>query len=496
MTVRGKAVTPIKKIAFVYLTQASGATYVTDDVAENIQNRPLLGLQYLCAVCERRGVSTMLFDQRIAGFDEAGLLKTAADCDLIGFYCSDPQEDKVKQYGRWLKAHGAIPILVGGPSTLENTSFLDHGCDWVIHGEGERTIGQILDYYEGRRIREQIKGVSYKKDGEIITAPPQDLIENLDGLPFPDRSKIDIYSYHDYLLFGMKKPYITLMASRGCPYRCSFCVSYKLWNCRYRQRSVGNVLAEIDDAVARYGVKYIGFQDDVFGGSNAWIEAFCEGLLNRPYRIRWMAILHPFSIRKDTDRILGLMKKAGCDALSFGLQSADSEILKRAGRSPDEPRSLMALVRAADRIGLVTYVMYIFGLPGETRETIKTTTEYSIRCASALVTYNVFYSLRGSEIENQYQGRPVCDINQDELVKLSMTASRKFYLSFGTMRRIVYFIAKNPGWLLRAGFSMASVLARAGLIRGRKLKAFDSAEQRTVISKRDQINDESCAFRC
>lgn len=487
--------TPIKKIAFVYLTQTSGATYVTDDVAEHIQNRPLLGLQYLCAVCERRGVSTMLFDQRIAAFDEAGLLKTAADCDLIGFYCSDPQENKVKQYGRWLKAHGAIPILVGGPSTLENTSFLDHGCDWVIHGEGERTIEQILDYYEDRRSIDEIKGVSYQKDGQHVTAPPQDLIEDLDALPFPDRSKTDIRAYHDYLLFGMRKPYITMMASRGCPYRCSFCVSYKLWDCRYRQRSVGNVLAEIDDAVARYGVKYIGFQDDVFGGSDAWIEKFCEELLKRPYRLRWMAILHPFSIRKDTDRLLWLMKKAGCDTLSFGLQSADPEILKRVGRSPDEPQALLKLVRAADRIGLLTYAMYIFGLPGETRETIKTTTEYSLRCGSTLVTYNVFYSLRGSEIENQYQGQPVCAIGQDELVKLSMAASRKFYLSLGTLRRLAYFIAKNPGWLVRAGWGMVSVLARAGLIRGRKSDALALREENRESEKQGSVRDDACAVR-
>jgi len=459
----------INKILFIYLIQASGATYVTDDIGPAVQRRPLLGLQYLCAILEKMGIETNIFDQRVLQFDISWLIEKLKGYDLVGFYCADPQEDKVKNYCKKIKERLNIPILVGGPSTLENPSFLDYGCDIVVHGEGEITIKQIIKYYNGVMNLEDIKGISYKKDGGIISVALQEPIKNLDELPFPDRSKVDINSYYDYFLFSMRKPYITMVASRGCIYRCSFCTSYKLWGYRYRVRSVNNVLWEIDEVVRRYGVRYIAFQDDLFGITNDWIEEFCKLLLKRPYKIRWMAILHPFSVRNDTEKILKIMRKAGCDTLSFGLQSAHPEILKNVNRNPDEPEQLKKLLKIANKFNFVTYVMYIFGLPGDTRETINNTIEYSINCGSTLTTYNVLYTLRGSDIEKLYKNNKICELPQGELIRLSVYASKRFYTCPKTILRITYFIIKNPEWLFSVGINMPSILARAGLIKPRSI---------------------------
>ena len=131
-----------------------------------------------------------------------------------------------------------------------------------------------------------------------------------------------------------------MIASRGCPYRCYFCASCKTWGFKYRRRSVANVIAEIDDAVKKYDVKYIAFLDDVFGITNDWIEEFCRKLIQKDYKIRFMIILHPFSIPKDKEKILKLLKEGGCDTLSFGLQSAHPQILKNVNRNPREQEHL------------------------------------------------------------------------------------------------------------------------------------------------------------
>ncbi|MBU4311969.1 MAG: B12-binding domain-containing radical SAM protein [Candidatus Omnitrophica bacterium] len=458
----------IKKVAFVYLSQGSGEYYVTDDPGYDIQRRPQLGLQYLCAVLEKKGIETNIFDQTVDSFDLDWLVEKLKEYDIAGFYCSDTQEDKVKAYCKEIKEKLAMPVLVGGPSTLDNPSFLDHGCDIVVYGEGEITLEEIIEYYNGHKRLEDIRGIFYKKDGKIVQAPPQALIRDLDELPFPDRSKTDINLYYDYFLFGMKRPYVTMMAARGCFYRCSFCTSCNLWGNKYRKRSADNVLSEIDDAVKRYRIRYIAFQDDVFGISNDWIEEFSKKLTERRYKIRWMPILHPLSLKTDTEKILVLMKKAGCDALSFGLQSAHPQILKNINRNPSEPQRLKNIIKAANKVRLLTAVSYIFGLPGDTRKTIQTTIDYSLNCGATLSNYFILSVLRGSEMEKVYRGKKVCDMDDKEIQNLTIYASRKFYTDSASILRIAYYVMKNPEWVLRRGISIPSVLTRVGFFKPKK----------------------------
>lgn len=456
----------IRKIAFIYLTPASGEYQITDDIGYGIQRRPQLGFQYLCAVLEKINVKTDIFDQSVSFFNLDWLLKKVEEYDAVGFYCSDCQEEKVKFYCQKIKDKYSGLILVGGPSTLINSAFLDYGCDIVVHGEGETTIQQIVEYYNGARPIEDVKGISYKKDNKIIEAPPQELIANLDQLPFPDRSKVDIRSYYDYLLFGMRIPYATMITSRGCLNRCSYCTSCKIWGYRYRRRSANNVLLEIDEIVKRYNIKFISFQDDIFGITNDWIEEFCNKLIGKPYRIRWMVIIHPFSIRKDTERILRLMKKAGCGTLSFGIQSAHPEILKNVFRHPDEPNQLKRIIKIANKLGFVTAASYIFGLPGDTRETIQTTIDYSLNCGSLLANYYNLSVLRGSEIAIKYKDKKICKLPEEEVIKLAVGASKKFYSRPKAIFKIGYFIVKNPRWLGRVLIKgLPSLLAKIGFIR-------------------------------
>ncbi len=458
----------IRKIVFIYLTPISGEYQITDDMGYNVQRRPQLGFQYLCAVLERINVKTDIFDQSVSFFNLDWLLKKIEEYDAVGFYCSDCQEEKVKFYCQKIKDKYQVPILVGGPSTLGNSTFLDFGCDFVVHGEGEMTIQQIVEYYNGERKIEDVKGVSYKKDDKIIEAPPQELIEDLDQLPFPDRSKVDINSYYDYLLFGMRTPYITMIASRGCLHRCSYCTSCKIWRYQYRRRSADNVLLEIDEMIEKYNIKFISFQDDIFGGTNNWIEEFCNKLISQPYKIRWMVIIHPFSIRKDTERILRLMKRAGCNTLSFGIQSAHPEILKNILRHPDEPEQLKKIIKIANRLGFVTAASYIFGLPGDTRETIQTTIDYSLNCGSLLANYYNLSVLRGSEIAIKYKDKKICELPEEEIIKLAVTASKKFYSRPAALFKIGYFIMKNPRWLGRVLIKgLPSVLAKIGFMRAK-----------------------------
>ena len=436
---------------------------LTSGTGISLQNRPKLGLQYLSAVLGEMGIKTGIFDQTVVPFGLKTLVESLKEYDMVGFYCSDPQEQKVKAYCKKIKEALEIRVVVGGPNTLSNPSFLNYGCDIVVHGEGEKTIKEIVRHYNGEIGLENIRGISYKKKGVLYTNAMQELIDDLDSLPFPDRSNPDINSYQDRFIFSMRKPYITMIASRGCIYRCYFCTSCNLWGHRYRRRSVANVLSEIEEVAGRYHVKYIAFQDDIFGLTNEWTEEFCNRLIEKNLGLRWMAILHPLSIPNEQEKILRLMKMAGCDTLSFGLQSADPQILQGISRISVEPARLKQLLAAANRSGFLTVVNFIFGLPNDTRESIQRSIEYSLTCGSALVNYYTLSVLEGSELKRLYPDKKICGLTQEEIKKIAIKASRKFYTHPKKMARILYFMAKNPQWLLNVAFRLPVILARLGL---------------------------------
>lgn len=394
-------------------------------------------------------------DQSIAFFTIDDLVKKIKEdhIDIVGLYSCMALKKEVKHCIVELKKMVDLPIVVGGPGFLDSREYLESGCDVVCDGEGEKTIIDIMDHFNGKKSRGEIKGITYLENGDLVKNEPRELIQNMDDLPFPKRDRASIKDYHDYYIFTMKKPYVTMMASRGCPMKCTFCTSHLIWRGRYRVRSVDNVLEEMDILVKDYGVRYIAFLDDIFGLDEAWASDFCAALIKRKYKkLRWMCILHPFSLRRSRNKLLDLFKKSGCDTLSFGIQSAHPQILKNIKRHPEEPEELERTIRAAKHKGFLTSVGIIFGLPGETRDTIKHTIDY---CCRLRPTYAEFYNLElleGSEIEKVYRSKEnVCDIPSDELIYWCRYAAKKFYIN---PYQILYItktiVTKNPLWFLTA----------------------------------------------
>jgi radical SAM superfamily enzyme YgiQ (UPF0313 family) len=454
----------VKKVAFVYLSYIPNYVH-TGDSGLDVEKRPKLGLQYLCAVLEQRGIMTNIFDQIVVPFTPYELVMNLKGYDMVGFYCSDPQEKKVKEYCSLVKQNLIIPINVGGPATANNSSFLEYGCDVVVHGEGEVTILQLVDYYNGVLSIESVNGVSYRKNGITVRARDQPFIEDLDTLPFPYRKNPDVTAYYDPYNFSMGKPFIHVMSSRGCLYRCHFCASCKSWGYQYRQRSVDNVLAEIDAAVEEYGELFVCFQDDVWGRTNRWIEEFCTKLIDKTYKIRWLVLLHPFSIPTDKDRVLELMKRAGCVVILLGLQSAHPYILLGVNRNPQEPARLKELLAATNNVGILTAVSYIFGLPGDTPETIRTTIDYSVTCGATLSNYFNLSILHGSKLEEMYKEKTVCEMPTADILALTRTAYRKFYTHPQTVLRVGYYLLQYPNWIVAMLTKMPLLFKWTGVIQ-------------------------------
>ncbi|MFH1190099.1 MAG: radical SAM protein [Candidatus Omnitrophota bacterium] len=443
-----------KRVLLLYLSPADTSYLLEESNEYDLQRRPKLGLLYLSAVLkQRKGIQCDIWDQTVALFsiDDVAEAVDSGRYLFAGFYSAVSMEGKVIEFIRMLRerCRTRIPLLVGGPSFPNAADFLKAGCDIVCNGEGEDTICDIADHIAGSGRLDEIKGISYMSEGRVVKNEPRPLIEDVDSIPFPDHSRMDFGKYHDYYIFTMRKPYTTMITSRGCPYNCIFCDSHGIWGRRYRARSVENVLAEIDELVKRYGVRYIAFQDDVFGVDSGWADEFCRKLKGRKYDLKWMCILHPFSFRKDPRGMLKKLKGAGCDLISMGLQSAHPEILKRLNRHPDEPEHIKRLISAARSLDMLSIVGFIFGSPGETRDTIQTSIDFVMKARPNYVKFFNMVMLPGSQLAREYgMGARLCDFSAAEIESLNRSATRRFFLDPVNLARNIGFVLKhNPAWL-------------------------------------------------
>jgi len=425
-----------------------------------LQCRPVLGLLYICSAIESKGIKCDFLDQSVINFSIDDLIDhiNVNDYAFVGFYSQLLIKDKLIGYIKAIKkACPKARIIVGGTGYLCYKEFLNNGCDIVCRGEGEATIAEIIDHLEGKKKIEEIDNVVYRKNGIITYNKDREPIKDLDSIPFPSWDKVDLHLYYDYSILPMKRPFIPMTTSRGCPFRCTFCSSTYFWKNNYRLRSVENVLKEIDKSVTAYNIRYIIFQDEAFGIDNNWLRAFCHALTERHYKnLHWMCILHPFTLSQDPHKLIGLMKKAGCNLFVFGLQSANPAILERVNRNPHGPKILKDIIKIADRFDIMTSLDFILGFPGETPDTIRENIDYVLGAKPHLVNFHPLRLEPGSELARDYKDKKICGFSTKELTELCHKANSKFYFRIQNLIRILKFVVKKNPFIL---FKMAKFYA-------------------------------------
>ncbi len=442
------------KALLVYLSQEDADYLISGKLEYGMKRVPKLGFMYLASALKKEGIDTVIKDQSLNSFSLNMLLNELQNNGylFVGFYSATALKEKLIHYIKEVKKTlPGIPVLVGGPGFYSAKDYLDAGCDIVCKGEGEKTILEIAEYLYKKRPIASVKGISYKFDGKILDTPPQVLIENLDELPFPRREADEtLTDYYDFHIFNMRTPYTTMITSRGCPYVCTYCTSTNAWGNRIRLRSPENVISEIAYCAEELGIRYIGFRDDLFGFNYEWLNEFCNLLIKNRYNVIWSCMVHPFSFRKNRQEILKLLKKAGCDLLIFGLQSAHPQILKNIRRNRNEPEELSKTIKLAKSLGISTVAEFIFGLPGETSETINTSINYSLRIKPHYAQFNALSVLEGSQMEKDFLNKKICDFSDNEVRKWCSYASRRFYANIGIiLQDAIHILKKNPLWFFR-----------------------------------------------
>lgn len=260
--------------------------------------------------------------------------------------------------------------FVGPPVSVSPDAALkaSPAIDFIARKEFDFTV---TEYANGKNI-EDIEGVSYRKNGEIVNNKDREPVEDLDSLPFAVeiyKRDLDIQRYNIPFLHH---PYISFYTSRGCPAMCNYCLwPHTFSGRRWRTRSSENVAAEVRRALELYPeVKEIFFDDDTFSWGKKRTIELCEKL--KEIKFTWSC-----NSRTHADyETLRAMKEAGCRLLVVGFESGDQKILDNIskGITVEQGREFMKNCR---QLGLIVHGDFIIGLNGETRETIQRTLEYA-----------------------------------------------------------------------------------------------------------------------
>jgi anaerobic magnesium-protoporphyrin IX monomethyl ester cyclase len=408
----------MKKIKKVLLFLPPAVT-VKDRI--DINPLPPLGLAYLGAVLEGIGIEVKIVDCLIEGWDKrcdvsAGTIqiglsdgdieKIVRDFkpDIVGvnnlFTKQRQQAHKIYAIAKKIEA-GTVTVAGGAhPSVMPELVLSDPNVDFVVLGEGERTMVDLVRVIEGSKPVATLDGVGYREKGLIKILPKINFIDDLDSLPFPARHLLSMEKY-----FGLpsshgdrrKKRFSPIITSRGCPAHCTFCSAYAVWGRKFRARSPENVLSEIKHIRNTYGIEEIMFEDDNLTLNPQRAGAIFDGMIREKFKIGWDT---PNGIAAWTlsEDLIDKMKKSGCTSINFAIESGNQHVLDDIIKKPLNLEKVKPLVKYAQKAGLKVGIFLVIGMPHETKEQIGD----SFRFAAQLGIYTPHISIAtpypGSEL--------------------------------------------------------------------------------------------------
>ena len=376
---------------------------------------PPLGVLYLASYAKKYcGADVKVVDALRDNLSDEQLLKIVENenPDLIGIHCLTAFYNQTISISKKIKAltNKNYIVHIGGvhPTFMPYTTLKDSQADFVICGEGEIPIRTILDNnlnYRG------IQGVytleDLKDDDTLVDGSPvlkAETVMDLDTIPFPDWEQLPPASYphSPHAVIARGNPIGIVMTSRGCPSRCTFCSSNNFYK-GIRQRSVEDVIEEVKYQIKYLGIQELQFTDDNLTLKKDYIVSLCNALLENNIKIDWST---PNGVRADKVdlEVLKLMKKSGCYLIDFGIESANNQILKNI-RKGETIEQIDEAIRLSSEVGMITQGNFIFGLPGETKETIKETIDYAIKCKLDRAGFFALRLLPGSDLSKQMKSK-------------------------------------------------------------------------------------------
>lgn len=366
----------------------------------DINPNPPLGAAYIAAVLEHAGYEVGILDAFVEGwfrdpepleddpenvpsdavervglsFKEIAARIEAFKPDVVGvaslFTCQRKNAHAICRVTKEISRD--IVVVMGGknPTALSDVTMRDPNVDFVIRGEGEVAMLQLLQAAEKGEGLADIDGIAYREaDGTLRINPKVHFINDLDSIPFPARHLLPMELYFDAAIAHggnlINRRYASLITSRGCPAECFFCSAHGSMGYKFRYRSVENVMAEIDHLVKTYQIGEILFEDDNLTMHRERAKKLCDALIKCNYGLTWDTPNGLMTMTLDEELLLK-MKQSGCYRVNLAIESGNQHVVNNVIRKPLDLKKVPPLVEYARSIGLHVGFFIVIGNPGET----------------------------------------------------------------------------------------------------------------------------------
>lgn len=402
---------------------------------------PPLGMLYIAEVLLANGIEVSILDQAARRFSVKQTLDwiKKEDPDILGFSVLNSSAREAPALAEMVKKENPNTMVVFGNyhATFNAERILGkYACvDAIVRGEGEFTCLELAQCLEKNGDLKDIKGVTFRKNGKVVSTPDRPLIKDVDSLSFPNRDLLGaVYSSTIYGVKVASKKFSTIVSSRGCPFQCTFCGCRKFARGVWRPRTVENIIKELE-MLTSMGYRQFLFVDDNFTLNIKRVVEFCHRLKKEKLDVDWFCDSRVDNAKYDMFRE---MVKAGCRTVYFGIESGNQRILNyyRKGITPEESESA---VKKARKAGMDVIVgSFILGAPDETRQEIENTLKFVNKLDIDVPQLNILSGIVGTELWTHLVSKGY--INEEESWETGVYVPRvsPHAVPFEEIRQMIY----------------------------------------------------------
>lgn len=452
--------------------------FIAEDPKEQEIMRPYvpLGILYISAWLQKSGYDNEVFDATFSTFDAQKAFILERKPDVLALYTNLMTKLNVLRAIQFVKAQPELvhtKIVLGGPEVRNHVDkFLEYGADYIVLGEGEESMLELIQFLDGATnvTIDQIEGITYlDAEGKTIYNKERVKLKNLDELPLPNRTKVNLQLYFDAWKAKHGTSAISINTMRGCPYSCKWC-SRAVYGQSYRRRSAKHVVDEMEWIKNNYQVDTIWFVDDVFTVSHKWLKEFREELESRNLKFPYECITRADRMNEE---VIDELKASGCFRVWIGAESGSQKVIDLMDRRVDVMQ-VRNMIRSSQAKGIQAGTFIMVGYPGETEEDIFETVRHLKDSDPDIFTITVAYPIKGTplyqEVENDFIQDLPWETSTDRDIDFKRTYSRKYYNY--AVRHIVNEVnagkaLKNKQWVNLAKLKLKSIAAKGAMAMSR-----------------------------
>ncbi|MBE2217338.1 MAG: B12-binding domain-containing radical SAM protein [Ignavibacteria bacterium] len=400
-----------------------------------------LGTLYAAAYVQQKGYTAAVFDTMLADSEED--LRASLEqhnpkymviyddtFNYLTKMCLTRMREAAFRMSEIAKEFGCTVIVSGSDSVDHLEKYFLHKVDYAICGEGEQTLGELLDYLQkipGANELKDICGLAYMEGGKVSRTAPRKVLKELDTLPYPAWELIDLAKYRELWLKHHGYFSMNLVTTRGCPFHCNWCAK-PVYGQVYNSHSPAYIAGQIKLLREKYSVDHIWFCDDIFGLKPGWVAQFDEEVNTEKVRTPFKCLSRADLLLKEDN--ISHLAGAGCESVWMGAESGSQKILDAMDKGT-RVEEIYEATRLLKRHGIKTCFFLQFGYTGEAMQEIEATIKMVNDLMPDDIGISVSYPLPGTKfydrVSSQMKKKHNWELSDDFEMMFDGTYSTEFY---------------------------------------------------------------------